>query len=173
MRRVPWVLSLVAVSSLVALSARAQARPTDPLALVVSSDPLDLARVVDRLGDDAVRARLGAVGVATSTLDPAIVIAALRAAPWLHAPEEALPRLVEIAAGHDPDLAPAAMLAISRIAERLTRADLDAREADDATLRAVLAPLASMGEAATVRPDLRAAALRAREALRVLVEAGS
>jgi hypothetical protein len=173
MRLVPWVLSLVAVSSLVALSARAQTRPTDPLALVVSSDPLELARMVDRLGDDAVRARLGGLGVATSTLDPAIVIAALRASPWLHAPEEALPRLVEIASGHDPDLAPAAMIAISRIAERLTRADLDAREADDATLRAVLAPLASMGEAATVRPDLRAAALRARETLRVLVESAS
>ncbi len=171
--RIPLrALLLVGILLLALPDAAAQPRPADPLALVVSSDPLELARMVDRLGDDAVLARLGAMGEATSALDPAVVIAALRAAPWLHAPEDALPRLVEIADGHDPDLAPAAMLAISRIAERLTRLDLDAREADDAPIRAVLAPLAAMGEAAGVRADLRAAALWARETLRVLVEPG-
>ncbi|MBX7197351.1 MAG: hypothetical protein K1X94_35195 [Sandaracinaceae bacterium] len=152
-------------------SAAAQPRPTDPLALVVSADPLELARVVDRLGDDAVLARLGAPGLDTATLDPAVVMAALRASAWLHAPEEALPRLVEIAAGHDPDLAPSAMLAIVRIAERLTRPDLDAREGSDEPIRAALPALATLGETEGARADLRRAALRARELLRALVEA--
>jgi hypothetical protein len=145
----------------------AQPRPDDPLAQVVSSDPLELARVVDRLGDGAVQARLGAMGTDTTTLDPAIVGAAVRASPWLHAPEEALPRLAEIAACRDPHLAP---LAIVRISERLTRADLDAREGDDAPIRAVLPALAALGEEAAARADLRRAILRAREHLRALVE---
>ncbi|MFN9810186.1 MAG: hypothetical protein ACK6CU_11200 [Deltaproteobacteria bacterium] len=148
----------------------AQPRPDDPLAQVVSSDPLELARVVDRLGDGAVQARLGAMGTDTATLDPAIVGAAVRASPWLHAPEEALPRLAEIAACRDPHLAPAAALAIVRISERLTRAELDAREGDDAPIRAVLPALAALGEEAAARADLRRAILRAREHLRALVE---
>lgn len=168
----PIVCSLLVVSggSVAPAPAMAQPRPNDPLAQVVSSDPLELARVVDRLGDEAVLARLGAMGLDTATLDPAVVIAALRASPWLHAPEDALPRLAEIAAGHDPDLAPAAALAIVRIAERLTRADLDAREGSDDPIRAVLPALAALGEDTTARPDLRRALLRARELLRVLVE---
>lgn len=169
MRRGSIVLSCL-LSLAAAPRVLAQARPADPLALVVSSDPLELARMVDRLGDDAVLARLGAMGVATGTLDPAIVIAALRACPWLHAPEEALPRLAEIAAGHDPDLAPAAMVAIVRIADGLTRDGLDAREASDDPIRTVLPLLAAMGEATQVRTDLRLAAMRAREILRALVE---
>ena len=168
----PIVCSLLAaaVASVAPARVMAQPRPNDPLAQVVSSDPLELARVVDRLGDEAVLARLGAMGLDTATLDPAVVIAALRASPWLHAPEDALPRLAEIAAGHDPDLAPAAALAIVRIAERLTRADLDAREGSDDPIRAVLPALAAIGEDTTARPDLRRALLRARELLRVLVE---
>lgn len=161
------VLMLLTLCSVTADSL-AQSRSSDPLALVVSSDPLDLARAVDRLGDDAVRARLGTADDAD--LDPAIVLAAIRAAPWLHAPEEALPRLVELASGHDPDLAPAAMLAVVRIAERLVPADLDAREADRGPVSASLAPLLTLADDATARADLRRAAARARELLRALVE---
>jgi len=146
----------------------AQPRSTDPLALVVSSDPLDLARAVDRLGDGAVLARLGAAN--DEELDPALVLAAIRAAPWLHAPEEALTRLVELAAGHDPDLAPAATLALVRIAERLTPADLDAREASREPVRASLAALSALADDATARTDIRRASARVRELLRALVE---
>lgn len=153
--------------------AHAQPRATDPLALVVSGDPLELARMVDRLGDDAVRARLGEAGADTAGLDPAIVLAAVRASPWLHAPEEALPRLVEIAAGRDPDLAPAAMLAIVRIAEALDRPTLDAREASDEAITASLAPLAALADDATARADLRRAASRAAALLGALVQPAS
>lgn len=162
------LLSLVVTPDLFA-----QSRPADPLALVVSSDPLELARMVDRLGDDAVLARLGAMGVATGTLDPAIVIAALRACPWLHAPEEALPRLAEIAAGHDPDLAPAAMVAIVRIADGLTRDGLDAREASDDPIRAALAPLEAIASDESARHDLRVASARVSVLLRELVGSAS
>jgi len=165
-------LRVVTLTIAVALSAsavgRAQPRSTDPLALVVSSDPLDLARVVDRLGDEAV---LGRLGTATDEeLDPALVLAAIRAAPWLHAPEQALPRLAELAGGHTPDLAPAASLAPVRIAERLTPSDLDTRDTSRDPVRATLTSLAELAEDATARGDVRRAAARARELLRALVE---
>jgi hypothetical protein len=147
----------------------AQGRPLDPLAMVQSSDPLELARVVDRLGDDAVLARLGPVG-GEGAPDLPVVMAAVRASPWLHAPEAALPRLAELAAGRDPDLAPAAMLAVLRIAERLSRAELDRREASDEPLRAVLPVLATLADDAAARHDLRRAAGRARELLRAIAE---
>lgn len=172
--RVITVARLIAAliaAPLATMALRAQPRPADPLALVVSADPLDLARMVDRLGDDAVRARLGEVGAAANTLDPAIVMAAVRASAWLHAPEEALVRLVEIAAGRDPELAPAAMLAVIRIAERLERSELDAREASDAPVREALAPLAALTEDSAARADLRRAAARAHTLLRALLEA--
>ncbi|GAB4197523.1 MAG: hypothetical protein OHK0013_05750 [Sandaracinaceae bacterium] len=147
----------------------AQRRLLDPLAMVQSSDPLELARVVDRLGDEAVLARLGPVGGEGAPALP-IVMAAVRASPWLHAPEAALPRLAELAGGRDPDLAPAAMLAVVRIAERLTRAELDGREASDAPITAALPALAALAEDATARNDLRRAASRARALLQTLVE---
>ncbi len=163
---VPCLLGLM---GLLAGSApvHAQPRPADPLALVQSSDPLELARVVDRLGDPAVLARLG---TAESPIDVAVTLAAVRACPWLHAPELALPRLVELAAGRDPDLAPAATLAVVRIAERLSRPELESREASDEPLRAAMTGLTALAEDTTARADLRRGASRARELLRAIVE---
>jgi hypothetical protein len=170
MRRSLAMLVLTALAPILSVqaSARAQGRSLDALARVQSVDPLELARVVEQLGDDAVLAGLGAIGGGATELP--VLLATVRAAPWLRAPEAALPRLAELAGGRDPDLAPAAMLAIVRIAERLSREELDRREASDEPVRAALPALAALADDDAARADLRRAAGRARELLRAIVE---
>lgn len=158
-------LALVLVAALEAHSgeADAHAQAPDPLLAVHSADPLELARVVDRIGDDAVLDRL------PSETPLAVRLLAVRASPWLHAPELALAPLTALAAGRDPDLAPAAALAILRIAERLDRAELDAREAGGDEIEAALAPLGALAADVTARADLRRGAAVAGSYLEPLV----
>lgn len=151
--------------------ASAQARPDDALAArLVVSDPLALAEVVARAGEDAILERLGQPGDASAGLDPAIVLLAIRAAEWLAEPERALPRLVELARGHDPTLAPRAMESVVRIVEATDLPSLEAREADLAAWRDVLPLLRALAEDADVRADVRGAAARTSERLRAVVE---
>lgn len=143
-------------------SVRAQ-RPPDPLASVEASDPLELGRRAAALGDDAVLARLG-------DATPALVrLAAIRAARMLRQPERALVPLARIARGRDPDLGPAAMLAISRIVAAFDLPMLERRELraeDFADVRRALAALAGDGRA---RADVRAVARRAARRLEALL----
>jgi hypothetical protein len=138
------------------------AQERDPLLAAPGGDPLELARVVDRIGDRAVLDRLAADRPAD------VRLAALRAAPAMRAPESALGALAEIAGGRDPDLAPAAMLSVLTIARALDPLELDARE----VLRADLAParraIGAIAADATARADLRRGAELAVDALAAL-----
>lgn len=169
-RRLAAVLGgLACIAMLSALETDARAEDEDPFVFVYTSDPMDFALLVDRVGDAPVLERL-AEPAEDAPRPVAVRLAAVRASAWLRAPEAALGTLATLAAGRDPDLAPAAMLALVRISETLSRADLDAREADDAAVQAALEPLASLANDATARADLRQAAARVRIMLAALVE---
>lgn len=131
----------------------------DPIVKVASGDPLELGRFVEKHGDRYVLLRLRAEHPADTRL------AAVRAAPWLDAPERALVPLAHIAAGRDPELAPAAAWSAYRIATSLDPIALGDREvlwSDIAPARALLRHLAAD---ATARPDIRRVAAFAADAL--------
>lgn len=163
------LVSLVLVAVLAPQGAPRSVAAQEPEALLAvhSADPLELARVVDRIGDDAVLQRLGA-----ETPLP-VRLAAVRASAWLHAPELALPALAELASGRDPDLAPAAARAVLRIAEALDRAALDAREHDGDEIERALPILSALAADGTARADLRRAAAVAVGYLDALVHASA
>lgn len=143
--------------------ALAQEGAADPLLAVEDADPLDLARVVARLGDEAVLTRLG---------DPQsadVRLAAIRATPSLTAPEHALGPLAEIAAGRDPDLAPAAAMAALEIAERLSADDLVRRETERAIIDAAIEAMRAIGNDESCRRDIRRAGLLVADRLSSLL----
>jgi hypothetical protein len=149
------VVIILGVSGL----ALAQTAAVDPLLAAHDTDPLELARVVDRVGDAAVLARL-------SPETPIAVRAlAVVAAARMHAPEDALVPLAEIAAGRDPDLAPRASQSLLAIARALDERSLDARERDRADFTPARVALASLAADETARPDIRRAASLADAAL--------
>lgn len=155
MRSLPRALQVLAVT--LALSSVAIAQPDDALAVGVDPDPMELARVVRRVGDDSVLGRLEGS------------LTAVRAAPQLPAPELALPALVTHAAGRDPWLAPAAMQSILEITEDLDAHGLGRREADAPALAAEAERLSAIAADETARADLRVAATLAAGRLRALV----
>jgi hypothetical protein len=119
------------------------------LTAVDGGDPLELARVAARLGDDAVLALL-------APEQPARVrIAAVRAAPWLREPERALAQIAAWVSGRDSELAPAAARAALRIARALDADALARREVAPAALTSALAALLHAAELAHVRQDLQ------------------
>ncbi len=120
---------------------------------------MELARVVQRLGDDAVLERL-------SVERPrAVRLAAVRAAPFLRSPEIALEPLAELAGTRDPELAPAAAASVLTIARSLSADDLERREVDRASVTPVRRRLRALMADRTARADLRAAAALADDAL--------
>jgi hypothetical protein len=145
MRRVAIVLGVLFASV-------ASAQSSDPLLAAHETDPLELARVVDRSGDEAILSRL------TPETPIAVRAIAVVAATRMHAPETALPALVEIATGRDPDLAPRAMQSVLTIARSLDAASLDARESDRSELTVVQATFLALMTDESARPDLRLAA---------------
>lgn len=143
-------------------AARAQSRSsTNPLGLALDADPLDLARAVARAGDALVLSRLARGSVAQK-------LAAVRAAPFLAAPEAALGALAALAAGRDPDLAPEAARAALSIARALTLEDLGRREAELSELAPARDALRRLAADASARPDVRRAASVAAGALAAL-----
>ena len=131
----------------------------DPLVAVADADPLELGRVAQRLGDGAVLARL-------ADDRPVVVrLAAIRATPWLRAPEAALGPLARIAAGRDSWLAPEAARIVLRIARALTVDDLAARETFPAELADARAALEALAADEHARFDIRRAAELAADAL--------
>jgi hypothetical protein len=129
------------------------------LLAVIDADPLELARVVQRHGD---RALLQLLAPATETL---VRLAAVRASPWLRAPERALATLSEIASGRDSELAPAAARAALRIAQQLDAAVLARRECLPGELTPALVALRALGERETAAPHVGAYARAAAEQL--------
>ena len=150
--------SCLAALSLVLVVSPALAQ-TDPLLAVRSADPLELARAADRLGDAAVLARL------VEGRPTPIRLAAIRATPWLDAPEQALAPLAAIAIGRDPDLAPAAAVSILRIARALDAQALDGRETHPSELHDARVAIQALADDATARADLRRMAELAVDAL--------
>lgn len=132
--------------------------PADPLRSALDADPLDLARSVDRAGDALVLRRLAHGTVAQK-------LAAVRAAPFLAAPEVALLALSALAAGRDPDLAPEAARAALTIARALTPEGLARREAELTLLVPPRDALRRLATDVSARSDVRYAAALAAGAL--------
>jgi hypothetical protein len=151
-----------ALASIPTTTAPAEARRDEAgkaLIAIVDADPLELARVVQRFGDAAILRLLAPTTAFVTRL------AAVRASPWLLAPERALGALSELAAGRDPDLAPAAARAALEIAQQLDPASLARRECAPIELRDALARLQAIGARDTVAPHVRADAWAAAEQL--------
>lgn len=158
LRAVTIALSVLAVTSGSAAPIRAQDGTRDPL-VAAGGDPSELARAVERAGDEAVIERLSD-GTPTSTR-----LAAIHAAPRMQGPERALERLAQIAAGRDPDLAPAAARALLEIATALDPRDLDAREVMRDELAPARSAVRASAEDESARGDVRRAAAIADAAL--------
>lgn len=114
--------------------------------------PLELARVVDERGDGWVMAGL------EPTRSVATRLAAVRAAPWMRAPEQALPALAGLAGGRDVVLAEAAASSLRNIAERLDAITLARREVRPAALAGASKALSAVVEDASARADVRVSA---------------
>ncbi len=138
-------------------------RTEDPLASTPNADPLELGRRAAALGDDAVLARL-ADGTPRT-----VRLAAVRAARFLRQPERALAPLGHVARGRDPDLAPAAALAILRIVGELDLPTLERRELRAEDFAAARRELAALADDGRSRADVRAAARRAASRLAALL----
>ncbi|MCS6858292.1 MAG: hypothetical protein NZM37_11320 [Sandaracinaceae bacterium] len=93
-------------------------------------DPLDLARVADRIGDGLIAEVLGKPGEPISLNEIHHLFLALRLVPWMDAPEVVIPRLTELACSKDPDLAFAATKALITVARSVDARVLDDREID-------------------------------------------
>ncbi|MAQ17375.1 MAG: hypothetical protein CMN30_21585 [Sandaracinus sp.] len=125
-------------------------------------DPLEIERYVDTNGDDAV---VEALTNEDARLESRL--GAIRAAPWLTGPERALGPLARLAAGDDPDLAPAAGRAGQRCAEAIAVDGLTAREEDPAILGEAAAEWQAVADDETARPDVRAVAAATAQALSI------
>ena len=134
----------------------------DALAVTLDADPLDVARTAHQVGDARVLAVL-ASGTAIQK------IAAIRATPFLVAPEAALAPLAAIAAGRDPDTAPEAARAVLTITRALTLEDLARREAELADLVAPRDTLRRLASDPSARGDIRRAAALATSALSAII----
>jgi hypothetical protein len=157
-----WAALLLVLLGSTSLGTSSHAQPADPFVAVRDADPMELARVVDRLGDDAVLTRL-----AGDSPRP-VRLAAAHAAPFLREPELALAPLAELAAGRDPRLAPASAASLLTVARALDPDALARREVDVATLAPVRARLAALRDDASARRDLRVAAESADASLEAL-----
>ncbi|MGE0787093.1 MAG: hypothetical protein AB7S26_15575 [Sandaracinaceae bacterium] len=153
------IAGLVALAVSLGLSSIASAQE---LAAVRDADPMELARVVRELGDPVVLERLGDATPQGERL------AATRAARFLHAPELALERLAELAAGRDPWLSEAAAAALLAIADALDPSGMARREHGAAPIEAALPHLDRLVADEAARPDLRAVAEHVARQLRAL-----
>jgi hypothetical protein len=132
-------------------AARAAAPACDAAAWRSRADleSLELAAIVDRVGDAAVVACLAESAPVSARL------AAVRAAAYLRAPEAALPALVELAAARDPELAPLAARRTFVIAQRLVQEVGAQRDFSPSELSPVRAALQRSVAERRPRADLR------------------
>jgi hypothetical protein len=132
---------------------------SDAFAAIANSDPMELAKVVDRLGDDAVLARL------QKDKSVEIRIAAIRATRWMRSPESALSSLAEILGSRDSELAPVAATTALRIASAITNDALSTKEVMPSELTEPRALFVKASENPLIRPDIRLQAAQTAEAL--------
>jgi hypothetical protein len=150
----------------------AEAKVAEPAGdqLAAALDPLDRARSVAQLGDARVLALLTvARGEHGSVVNVARVLPAVLGAPWLADASRALPLLLELMPGRDPDLAPAAAQAVVEIARGLVEGARVPESVGAEQLKAWTTQLAVIEQNARVRADIRIAAT---EAIALLNAAG-
>lgn len=151
-----WILWLGLFAS---VNGDLSAQGVEPFLANPTSDPLELARLVSRMGDESVLPRLSD----ESPVDVKLI--AIRAAPHLEGPERALEALASIAQGRDPDLAPAAAHSLLVIIHALDPQALDAREVMRDELTPAWAALSHLEADETARGDIRRVASIAMAAL--------
>ena len=121
------------------------------LSAVLHADELTRATLAQRLGDAAIVAALA------QHEDGSARLAAVRCAPYLRHPERALAALAAIAAGRDPELAPAAARRARAIAQQLATqgAVEEDREEDREGLVAVQGVLRTLSESVQAAREVR------------------
>jgi hypothetical protein len=148
-RRVGWPLVWAAcLGASVGSAVRADGR-----------DPFVHADVVDAIGLWRLADEAGELGLGEALKPGAArerALAAIRAAAYSRAPEQLIVGLLPHAVGRDPVLAPEAAMALVQIGQRLTPADLAAREVLLSTLdEARKATQVALEEVRSPRPDIR------------------
>jgi hypothetical protein len=161
------VLLLLAQAAAAFAAQTSQASAATALVRALDADELELSALVARLGDDAILDALA------QERDSALRLAAVRACPYLDSPELALEPLVNLAAGRDPDLAPAAARRVRAIAQALALEDGAARELSARAFHGVEQQLTQLAAAAALRPDIRLCVGEAALLLRVGSHSGS
>jgi len=164
MRCITLALAIMSVGLLTIRSEIARSErpgpPENPFILLGNSPALELARLVDRVGDEAVAQILG-------TANPVEVhLVALRASSWMRAPESVLTPIIAMAGGRDSELAPEAARAVLRIANLLDREQLQKREAISSDLVSAGQNLSSIAANPAIRNDIRLCAAQALDLLR-------
>ena len=155
MTRCGLVLCLAAAIALAAQQAFAGPSAHDTSATLraaVDADDLALAALVAQLGDDAVLSAL------TQHEDVALRLAALRGAAYLRTSALALPALIEIASGRDPDLAPLAARRVRAISQTIALERQRTPEGEASSLDEPRKALSALSEAEGTRADIRIAA---------------
>jgi len=122
-------------------------------------DPLARARAVAALGDARVLAQL-APRPDGGRPEPALALAAIRSAPWLADPALALPLLIAMMNGRDPDHAPAAAEATIEIARGLVERSRLPESVTPDKLAAWIKDLGAVELSARVRADIRLGAVQ-------------
>jgi hypothetical protein len=157
--------ALVLVSPSADVVARTQADAATLLRAAVDADELDLAALASRIGDD------GMLEALAEGKDISLRLSAVRSTPYLLNPELALVPLAQMAAGRDPDLAPAAARRALRIAQALALEDLATRELSPTSLQEAKRLLSAIANESSARPDVRLCAGQAAHLLAMLIGA--
>jgi hypothetical protein len=160
-RLIAWSLVPLCAAPVAGVSAAPTGSPdTASLRSAVDADVMSVAEVAARVGDDAVLAALA------QRADVTLRLAAVRSAPFLHAPAAALPELIAMARGRDPDLATAAARRVRAIAQALSVRPAGVREQYEDTLSAALNALDALTADATAARVVRVCAGEAAMLLR-------
>jgi hypothetical protein len=154
-----FFLLLITISSFARSDDSKSELRSDAFAVITDANPMKLARVVDRLGDNAVLARLGKDNPVE------IRLAAVRASRWMRAPERALATLARLVSSRDSELAPAAARAAWYIASELNDDVLAEREVVPGVLSAVRNAFDRAADNAVLRADIKLLAAQTAEAL--------
>jgi hypothetical protein len=158
---IAWSLVALCEGPAAGVSAAPTGSPdTTPLRSAVDADVMTVAEIAARIGDDAVLAALA------QHADVMLRLAAVRSAPFLHAPAAALPELIALAQGRDPELAPAAARRVRAIAQALSVRPAGVREQYEETLAAALKALDALSADATAAHVVRLSAGEASALLR-------
>jgi hypothetical protein len=168
-RRVLWTCVLATCAATAYAQAAPATQPAKPAVaepagerLAGAIDPLDRARVVAQLGDARVLAQLVvARSEHGAVLNVERVLAAIYSAPWLSDASRALPVLIELMPGRDPDLAPAAAQAAVAIARGLVEGQRVPESVNTEQLKAWTTQLAVIEQSSRLRADIRLAATEA------------